>query len=135
MPIDMLDNPNYYWTDETLDTWGNSGTPVNRLYKFSINHIDTNVDLETIGRYIITNLDNVSSISLGRMLMVDCYYQLVTKTYAIEDEDNDMDDNKYLQVVKENIFSKIAIIKIAINTTLIILFIKVIVHQIYKVIL
>ena len=95
MPAAMIDNANYYWTNETTDIWGDSETPVNRLYKFSINHIDTNVDLETIGRYIITNLDNVSSISLGRMLMVDCYYQLVSKTYAIEDEDLDIQEARY----------------------------------------
>ena len=104
MPAVMIDNANYYWTNETTDIWGDSETPVNRLYKFSINHIDTNVDLETIGRYIITNLDNVSSISLGRMLMVDCYYQLVSKTYAIEDEDLDIQEARYNWATANELF-------------------------------
>ena len=104
MPAIIIDNPNYYWTDETLDAWGDSEIPVDRLYKFSINHVDTNVDLKTIGRYIITNLDNVSSISLGRMLMVDCYYQLVTKTYSIEDEDNELLEAKHAWSVAQELF-------------------------------
>jgi hypothetical protein len=94
IPATMIDNTSYYWTEETYDNWGSSGTPVNRLYKFSINHVDNNIDLETIGRYIITNLDNVTSISIGRMIMVDCYYQLVSKSYSIEDEDPDLEEVK-----------------------------------------
>ena len=104
MPVEMVDNDSFYWTDETLDTWGDSDIPVNRLYKFSINHVDNNIDLETIGRYIITNLDNVTSISLGRMIMVDCYYQLVSKSYSIEDEDPDLEEVKRAWITQNELF-------------------------------
>ena len=104
MPAIMIDNNEYYWTEETYDIWGDSGVPVNRLYKFSINHVDNNIDLETIGRYIITNLDNISSISLGRMLMVDCYYQLVSKSYAIEDDDTGIQTARVNWVINKELF-------------------------------
>lgn len=86
----VINNPEFFWTDETLDVWDESGIPVDRRYKFSINGTSNNVNLETIGRYIITNLDDVSSLSLGRMLMVDCYYQMTTKSYSIEDTNPDI---------------------------------------------
>ncbi len=104
IPATMIDNTSYYWTEETYDNWGSSGTPVNRLYKFSINHVDNNIDLETIGRYIITNLDNVTSISIGRMIMVDCYYQLVSKSYSIEDEDPDLEEVKRAWITQNELF-------------------------------
>lgn len=82
----IINNEQYYWTEETEDSWGLATGGADRLYKFAINHVDYNVDLKTIGRYVITDMDEITSISLGRMLMVDMYYQVSSKTYSIEDD-------------------------------------------------
>lgn len=102
----------YYWTDETTDAWSEDDPiEVDRLYKFSINHQDNNVDLKTIQEYIITDLENVTSISLGRMLMLDCYYQKITKEFSVEqdpfnhelyfdnDSQNDGAKNQYMMAL------------------------------------
>lgn len=93
----VLDNALYYWTDDTKDTWTNdeNDIPVDRLYKFAINHQDYNVDLKTINRYIITDLDSVDFLSIGRFIMVDCYYQISEKTFAIEETNSELADLKY----------------------------------------
>ena len=85
----VIDNPDYYWTDDTKDSWtGNpEDIPADRQYKFAINHQDYNVDLKTVGRYIITDIDSIDFLSIGRMLMVDCYYQVTERTFAVEESD------------------------------------------------
>lgn len=83
----VYDNPNYYWTEETVEPWSNDEEySVDRLYKFSINHVDRNIDLKTIGRYILTNMENITSISMGRMLVLDMYYSYNEIEYSIENE-------------------------------------------------
>ena len=83
----VYDNPKYYWTEETLEPWTEDEEyGVDRLYKFSINHSDRNIDLKTIGRYIITDMENVTSISIGRMLVLDIYYNYNEIEYTIENE-------------------------------------------------
>ena len=93
--INIRNNSQYYWTENTKDAWDVDSTPTDRLYKFAINHQDYNVDLKTINRYIITDLSNVKYLSIGRMLMVDCYYQVCKKIYSIEETDNELIPAKY----------------------------------------
>lgn len=92
MSRDLYNNRQYYWTPDTKDVWGDDPDllPADRLYKFAINHADYNVDLKTIGRYIITDLDQIQSLSLGRMLMVDIYYQMTYKTYSVEESNYEL---------------------------------------------
>ena len=84
----VINNEKYYWTDDTKDSWTrddeDNAYKVNRQYKFSINHQDNNIDLKTIKEYIITDLEDVRSISIGRMLMLDCYYYKTQKYFSIE---------------------------------------------------
>lgn len=95
----IIDNPSYYWTEDTQDYWTENEDvtiPADRLYKFAINGVDQNVDLKTIGRYIVTDIDSISSLSLGRMLMVDIYYQTIYKSYAVEETDAELANLRYL---------------------------------------
>ena len=82
---EFINNNNYYWTEDTKEPWDNSSTyEVDRLYKFAINHVDQNVDLKNIGRYELSNIDNITSISMGRMLILDCYYSTNEILYSVE---------------------------------------------------
>lgn len=86
-PTSLINNENYYWTDDTREPWTSNSEDnydVDRLYKFSINHSDRNIDIKAIGRYVLTDLEDVSHISIGRMLICDCYYQNTEILYSNE---------------------------------------------------
>ncbi len=83
----MFDDDTFYWDEETKEPWTSSPQDtydVDRQYKFSINHVDNNIDIRTIKRYELTNLNDVTHISMGRMLVCECYYCLTETYYTIE---------------------------------------------------
>jgi len=74
----VVNNAQYYWLESECD------------YTFAINDLDNNIDLKTIKRYVINDLSYVSLLRTGNMIMIDAYYQLSEKTYAVELEDMDI---------------------------------------------
>ena len=86
---DTSDNK-VWWTADTLDPWYEGGVPVDRQYKIAIGHHDDNIDLRTIKRYIITDIDSISLLSIGRMILLDCYYQICETIYSVEDENEEL---------------------------------------------
>ncbi len=69
----------YYlgWTDEDIQR--------EKMYFFYFNHPDNNVNLETIGRYVFTNMENISKFAIGKMLIADCLFQKTIISYSVEE--------------------------------------------------